>query len=161
MSQYVPELHVHFVSHVGICVADIGRAKRFYMEGLGFQEGALLKVEDRCHGLLGIPESLLMHNQFLRHGNAVIELIQFDRPALLPTTTPRPMNCLGLTHLSFRVRDIDTVAKRLAELGGNILDSTRTVEDQVGPARGYIIFCTDPDGTRIELMDFPDEVSFA
>jgi glyoxylase I family protein len=63
----------------------------------------------------------------------------------------RPVNQLGLTHLNFRVDDVDAVAARLRDLGGTVLEHTRTT---FGPEMDFL-YCTDPDGTRIELMKLP------
>lgn len=153
--------HVQSFSHVGICVTNIERSKRFYCEGLGFSEGVLLHTDDQYHALLGIPEKLMMHNQFIRRGQMMLELIQFDLPALLPGPALRSLNQLGLTHLSFRVADINIVSKSLESLGGKILHDTRVTMSLAENVSGEIIMCTDPDGTRVELMHFPDSVAFA
>jgi lactoylglutathione lyase len=62
------------------------------------------------------------------------------------------MNQLGLTHLSFRVDDLAGVAARIEALGGQLVPSTRTSLDLGGTALDFV-YCTDPDGVRIELMD--------
>lgn len=120
----------------------------------------MLHSDNQYHGLFGIPDKLMMRSQFLRLGQMLLELIQFDEPPLLPGPALRPLNQLGLTHLSFRVTDIDMVSRELESLGGKILETTRTVVELPGTAPGKLIFCTDPDGTRIELMNFPEDVSF-
>lgn len=51
-----------------------------------------------------------------------------------------------VTHLTFMVRDIDSVATRLVEHGGTILEHTDVT---IGVR---LLFLTDPDGTRIELI---------
>jgi len=61
------------------------------------------------------------------------------------------MNQLGLTHLSFRVDDLEAVAQKIEEMGGTVHTGTRTT---FGPTLDFI-YCTDPDGVRIELMCLP------
>ena len=56
---------------------------------------------------------------------------------------PRPMNALGLTHLSLRVGDLDATLAALEGLGAKVLRATRTPQ---------AVFVSDPDGTRIELV---------
>lgn len=158
MKNYDASQFVQRFSHVGICVTDIEKSQAFYAKGLGFHEGASIKVENNYQNLLGIPGDMAFQSLFMRNGDMVIELIEFITPELSPTTVPRPMNQVGLTHLSFRVRDVDTVSKALESLGGKILHSTRTYEAQFS---GEVLFCTDLDGTRIELMAYPDNVIFA
>lgn len=65
------------------------------------------------------------------------------------------MNQLGITHLSLRVDDVDRVASTIEEMGGAVVRSTRTTFDGRG-VRLDFLYCTDPDGVRIELMDLPD-----
>ena len=63
------------------------------------------------------------------------------------------MNQLGLTHLSLRVADLDAVARVVESLGGTVVAGTRTTFD-TSDALDFV-YCTDPDGTRIELMHLP------
>jgi lactoylglutathione lyase len=64
------------------------------------------------------------------------------------------MNQLGLTHLSLRVDDLDVVGAVIESLGGSVLSDTRTT---MGSAEAVLdfVYCTDPDGVRIELMHLP------
>ncbi len=59
------------------------------------------------------------------------------------------MNPLGLTHLSFRVDDLDAVSARIQAAGGGLLPDTRL--ELPGPTR--VIMAFDPDGTRLELIE--------
>jgi predicted enzyme related to lactoylglutathione lyase len=68
---------------------------------------------------------------------------------------PRRLGCRGgpgLTHLSFRVPDVAGTAARIVELGGAVIESSRTTIDLGGSALEFL-HCTDPDGVRVELMD--------
>ena len=42
--------------------------------------------------------------------------------------------------------------ERIVELGGAVVESSRTVID-LGGSELEFVYCTDPDGVRIELMD--------
>jgi lactoylglutathione lyase len=68
------------------------------------------------------------------------------------------MTELGFTHLSFRVEDVDGLTDAIVAAGGTFVESTRTVLGSVeDPTSGRFIYLTDPDGTRIELMqNVPD-----
>ena len=65
------------------------------------------------------------------------------------------MNQLGLTHLSIRVDDVAAVAATLEALGGTVLADSRTTFDLPGASLDFV-YCTDPDGVRIELMHLPE-----
>lgn len=146
-------------SHVGICVTDLACAMQFYGEGLGFQPGAQVNIENTVQNLVGVEGDLVMQCQFMRLGDMVIELIQFATPATVKETDrPRAMNRTGFTHLSFRVDDAKEKAAKLEAFGGTIVHSTAVWDEAYG---GNLLFCLDPDGNRIELMDYPSEISFA
>ena len=77
---------------------------------------------------------------------------QVGEPAPFGPRERRAVNQLGLTHLSFRVRDVAGTAARMVELGGAIVETSRTSIDFGGTALEFV-YCTDPDGVRVELMD--------
>jgi len=138
-------------SHFGICVSDLARSVRFYCDALGFEKAESHTIGSEFAQLMDLPE-VAVTSQFIRKGTTSIELLGFTEPAPFGTTTPRAINQLGLTHLSFRVNDVEAAAARVVELGGSILDTSRTTIDLGGTALEFV-YCTDPDGVRIELMD--------
>lgn len=137
-------------SHLGICVADLERSVRFYCEGLGFEGGESHEVGPEFGALMEI-EGVKVRSQFLRREHLAIELLYYEAPGHIGEPQRRPLNQLGLTHLNFRVDDVAAVAERLRGLGATVLEQTRTT---FGPELDFV-YCTDPDGTRIELMKLP------
>ena len=137
-------------SHVGICVSDLERSLRFYCDGLGFAPTQRHEVGPEFGGLMEI-EGVQVRSQFLRKEAMLVELLFYTAPGFVGPADRRPVNQLGLTHLNFRVDDVAAVAARLQELGGTVLEHTRTT---FSPEMDFV-YCTDPDGTRIELMKLP------
>ena len=138
-------------SHFGICVSDLGRSLRFYCEGLGFEKAESHAIGSEFANLMELPE-VAVTSQFIRRDATAIELLAFSEPAPIGERERRAVNQLGLTHLSFRVRDVAATALRLVELGGAVVESSRTQLDLGGAALEFV-YCTDPDGVRVELMD--------
>lgn len=138
------------VNHVGICVSDLERSRRFYVEALGFRPWWELDVPDSSAGpLLQLPTPLGAHATYLTNGRFVLELIHYrDRPAARPPGE-RTMGDVGLTHLSLAVADMDAALANVEVLGGEVLRST----DMGGAA----IMVRDPDGQLLELttLRFP------
>jgi catechol 2,3-dioxygenase-like lactoylglutathione lyase family enzyme len=133
------------VSHVGLCTADLERSVRFYTEALGFALEHYADVGEPFDVLAELPAIRGRAGFFLQDGLR-LELLGYQNPAVVGPSERRPMNQLGLTHLSLLVDDLDTVVERIERLGGRSLPHTR-----LSLPTGDMIFCTDPDGVRIEL----------
>jgi catechol 2,3-dioxygenase-like lactoylglutathione lyase family enzyme len=142
-------------SHIGLCVTDLDRSVRFYVEGLGFEAAESWTIGAEYGALMELP-GVELTSQFLRRDGNAIELLHYRSPGVVGPAERRPVNQLGLTHLCFRVDDVDAVAARLTALGGTVHEHTRTTfPDADGNPQLDFVYCTDPDGTRIELMRLP------
>jgi catechol 2,3-dioxygenase-like lactoylglutathione lyase family enzyme len=140
------------VSHFGICVSDLERSVRFYCEGLGFELVQSHTVGDEFGRLMEVDD-VVLQSRFVRRDGVSIELLRFDSPGHTGEPVRRPMNQLGLTHLSLRVEDLDAVAEAIESHGGAVVPGTRTT---FGTSNELdFVYCTDPDGVRIELMYLP------
>jgi catechol 2,3-dioxygenase-like lactoylglutathione lyase family enzyme len=138
-------------SHFGICVGDLERSLRFYCGALGFEKAESHEIGSEFARLMDLPH-VAVTSQFIRRGPTAIELLAFEEPAPFGGRERRAINQLGLTHLSFRVQDVAATTARIVELGGAVVESSRTVID-LGGASLEFVYCTDPDGVRVELMD--------
>ncbi len=137
-------------SHVGICTSDLERSVRFYQEALGFEHlTAIEGLGAPFDSLLELPGSRLDVVQ-LTCGAMKIELLGFPELEVSGDGERCPMNRLGFTHMTLVVDDLDATVGRICELGGAVHPET-----EVDSPHGRILFCTDPDGVRIELMQAP------
>ncbi len=134
------------VSHIGICSADVERSLRFYTQALGFEQGdSIDEVGPPFDELLELPGARCKVH-YVKSGGLTLELVGFAT-GVVGSHERRPMNQLGFTHLTVLVTDIDSVAARVEAFGGRVHPETR-IDSPYGP----ILFCTDPDGVRIELF---------
>ena len=126
-------LPVTNLSHVCIAVTDIERSLAWYREHLGFD--VLFDVELAGPSMTAVTGEDGAAGRMVGGlvGGAVVELLQL-------THAPRS----GYTNLSFRVEDLDA-AHATAPEPGEIVD--------IGGVRMF--FVEDPDGTPIEVIEFP------
>lgn len=122
--------------HVGLAVADLGRAVAWYEEAFGF-----------AHESTGeVPEGIRIAFVATAAGER-LEL--FEIPVELPTWEG-PIHALrsGVPHVGITVTDIDESFARAVALGGRAV-----WEPRPSPRPGRrIAFLTDPDGNLIELL---------
>jgi catechol 2,3-dioxygenase-like lactoylglutathione lyase family enzyme len=81
----------------------------------------------------------------------VLELLQFQRPGTVGTPTRRSMNALGHTHINYYVRDFEQTLADVVRHGGAVHAVTRLESQMADGTRCPMVYCTDPDGTRIEV----------
>ena len=139
-------------SHVGICVTDVEASLQFYRDFLGFQPVHELEIQGEATARLLRLEKVELRAVFLERDGVRIELLHYATPGYIGEPTPRAMNQIGLTHLSIQVGDIDEVLAGVEPAGGRVLKETVVSVEQTG-ARA--VFLTDPDGTLIELVQWP------
>jgi lactoylglutathione lyase len=130
-------------NHVGQCVSDLDRSKRFYIELLDFElEREIRPPDDLSAQLLRLKPPLGMTASYLRRDGLVLELLHFAA-AGTRHHPPRVVNEAGLTHVSISVDDVDAVLRRVPEFGGQVLADTNI---------GMGCFIRDPDGQLVEIL---------
>jgi lactoylglutathione lyase len=130
-------------NHVGQCVVELERSKRFYVELLGFTvEREIQPPDDLSAQLLRLPPPLGMTACYLRRDGLVLELLHFASTPVREHS-PRAMNEPGLTHVSLSVDDVDGVLAGVEQYGGEVLTDTNI---------GFGVFVRDPDGQLVEIL---------
>ena len=128
-------------SHIGLCVTDLERSRRFYEEVFGFRSAFQLRTDGpETPQLLRLDAPLTLDAVYLWLDGLVLELLAFDRMA---RTSPRVMNEPGLTHLSLFVEDLDATLDAVGQYGGRVRADTNI---------GIAVFVEDPDGQAIEVI---------
>jgi catechol 2,3-dioxygenase-like lactoylglutathione lyase family enzyme len=131
------------VNHLGHCVTDLARSRRFYEELLGFEFWREFSPpQEKSAKLLALEPPLGSTVCFLRRDGFVLELIHYSEPAHRPPPRRRELDEPGLTHLSLSC-DVGEVCARVADYGGEVLTET-DIE--------VAVFIRDPDGQLIELL---------
>lgn len=125
-------IRVLAVNHVSLLVSDTARALGFYHDLLGIPL-------DTSRPALGFPGA------FLRLGKVQIHLLELaaDGPPGV-----RPEHAGRDRHLALDIADLDTALAALDAAG---------IEYTLSRSGRRALFCRDPDGNGIELLELPGE----
>jgi lactoylglutathione lyase len=135
--------HQTVFNHVGLCVTDRDRSRRFYEGLLGFQFWWELELPDegtatllQLTGPIGVRATYLVRDGF------VLELIDYTKRDV-KAGPRRVMDEVGLTHMSLSVSDLPVVLAQVESFGGTVVEESSTA---------HFAMIRDPDGQLIELL---------
>jgi catechol 2,3-dioxygenase-like lactoylglutathione lyase family enzyme len=135
--------HRTVFNHVGLCVVDRERSRRFYEDLLGFKFWWEIEPpDDGTDQLLQLAKPLGLHATYLVRDGLVLELLDYSEREV-HAGPDRVMDQVGLTHVSLSVSDLGDVLAMVEDVGGSVV--TGTVSEQSAMIR-------DPDGQLIELL---------
>jgi lactoylglutathione lyase len=130
-------------NHVGLCVTDTTRSRRFYESLLGFEFWWELEPPDEgTDQLLQLRRPIGLHATYLVRDGLVLELLNYSQRTA-HAGPDRVMDEVGLTHLSLSVADLGDVLATVQSYGGSVVEGT--VSEQSAMIR-------DPDGQLLELL---------
>ena len=135
-------------SHVGITVSNFNRFVQFYWDVFGCPlVGVADTPPDRVRGFFGVdaPAPTCKIGWVRAPGGGVIEIFDF-RPQLPPEQVT--WNRVGLTHISFNVRNTQKWHDYLVRKGVEVLGPP-----EQSPRGHTFFFAKDMDGNLIEIMD--------
>ena len=134
------------VNHVGVVVSDLDAGLAFFIDVLGFEaivgrSGNLSPLNDIQTRRFGVHPEASGRYAFVRLGDSVIELLQWDAPDQNRTA---PLNSdLGGRHLAINVSNMPAALDRLRQIAGV---SVREPNDA-----GFV-YCATPLGLEIQLI---------
>jgi len=143
--------------HVGITVADLDRAIRFYNGVLGLElrsEPSPVFDDASLGPAVGVPGAALRQVN-LALGDTTLELLEYTAPPS-PISAPLPQNALGAQHVAFHVDDIEAKVRELSERGVEFFSEVNVVDDGVLAGWRWIYFA-DPEGNALELVEIAYE----
>lgn len=137
------------VHHVAISTPDLDRLKAFYCNGFGFKEVSRAEWPvgtEQINRVMGVGDTAAL-TVMLELTDFCLELFQFSQPEPPLALDRRPVHHHGITHLCFRVADIDNEYQRLLELGADF----HCQPQDFGAEKAT--YGRDPDGNVFELQE--------
>jgi catechol 2,3-dioxygenase-like lactoylglutathione lyase family enzyme len=139
--------------HVGITVKDLDASIRFYHDVLGLQfsnEPSPWFDAPELGPAVGVPGAGLRQVSLLL-GDTTLELLEYKSPPS-QTTKPLDSNCIGASHVAFRVDDIEATKAELEAKGIEFFSDVNVVDEGVLAGWRWVYF-SDPDGYPLELVE--------
>ena len=130
------------LDHVGLNVADLDAAERWYAEAFGYERDVALRLD-----ALELDIVMLIHPE---RGDR-LELLHRpgSAPGLRATDPPQAVLTQGFGHVAFDVQGVDAAYDRLVRMGARAVMTPRpSPEPSVRMA-----FVADPEGNLVELLD--------
>lgn len=135
--------------HCGVVVSDIEKSLHFYRDLLGMEIQVDMLEEgdfiDTISGLKGIKVRTV--KMTTSEGTMRIELLKYFSHKG-KERKDYEIQDLGASHIAFTVNDIEFEYKRLKKEGVNFISSPQLSVDK----KHKVVFCHDPDGVPIELV---------
>lgn len=117
--------HKTVFNHVGLCVTDRARSRRFYEGLFGFAFWWELEPQDDgTDRLLQLSKPIGLHATYLIRDGFVLELLDYSRREIQAGPT-RAMDHIGLTRLSLSVSDLRDVLEMVDSFGGSVVEGRR------------------------------------
>jgi catechol 2,3-dioxygenase-like lactoylglutathione lyase family enzyme len=133
-----PTSRTEGVHHVGLTVPQVGEAKTFFIEGLGFEQ---------------VGEKPEYPAVFVSDGTTMITLWQAEDPASAVPFDRRRV--IGLHHLALRVADAEALAAVHADLQGRDDVSIEFAPESLGGGPVQHMMCRIPGNIRLEIIAPP------
>ena len=141
-------MKVRSFSHTGITVSDFNKAVQFYWEVFGCPlVGVADTPTERVRSFFGVdaPAPTCRIGWIRVPGGAVLEVFELQ-PQEAPVSVP--WQRVGLTHISFNVRNLQRWHDDLTSKGVECLG-----KPERSPRGHSFFFAKDFDGNLIEMMD--------
>lgn len=143
------------VSHIAICVRDVDRSLAFYRDILGMRV-TLDQVQDTTAG--GLPHVYHQARKtrrtvHLRYGAGPTTpfLVITSHPNDEASGHPIKLDQIGISHLSFTVKDVKALAADLIAKGVQLAAPMEAFTNAQGNVSSLFVY--DPDGILVQFDD--------
>ncbi len=116
------------LNHVALSVPDIDEALTYYTETMGFTEA--FRVNDDS-------------------GNVQLVYVQISAATFVELQQANEQRPPGVNHFGLQVEDMEAATATFKERGADVS------EIRIGGTKSILSNITDPNGVRVELLEFP------
>jgi len=140
------------IRHTGLVVYDLEKAIHFYRDILGLKvQRQMQEFGSFIDNLLGIKGVRLKTVKMAAGDGGLLELLNFQSS---PTAErQRRINQIGYSHIAFTVDDLEYEYQRLKKIGIKFDSAPQVSPDKLA----RVVFCRDPEGNHIELVQMIDK----
>lgn len=147
--------------HANVVCSDLSTSLNFYVDILGGKAHEIFESGDSdLRACMGVGEegassyrAALVEFGDTR-GGPYLDLVEWIGSPLPGRRPPLQAQDLGLARVALEVSDLEAWEKYLRDSDVPIVGPMQ--EERVGPWTLRLLLCRDPDGTLIELAEFPE-----
>jgi len=139
------------IRHIGIVVNNIDKSLSFYRGLLGFE---VVRDMDEKGNIIDVflnMKGVNVRTVKLKDSNGImIELLKFySHPKDLNLNVDNQLVNIGCSHFALTIDNLDKLYQKLKKKKVYFLSEPQTTSDN----GVKVVFCKDPDGTFIELVE--------
>lgn len=136
------------IRHVGIVVTNLDKALEFYKDILGFYVvRKMYETGEYIDNLLALKGVKVKTIKLAADDENLIELLYFESHSRKAIN--KDVCDIGYSHVAFTVENLGYEYKRLKKKGVKFYCSPQISPDK----RVKVVFCRDPEGNIIELVE--------
>jgi len=143
------------IDRMGLSVANLGVAQRFYIDALGFRAvSSEVRQGEAFYAVIG-GDDASARVAVIQLGEQTVELVQFAN-AGEAYPEPRAANDPWFQHFAIAVHNMDRAFAQLSQVGAQAI--SREGPQRLPPSTGDVTAYKfrDPDGHPLELSEAPD-----
>ena len=142
---------------VGLGVRDLARMREFYETVMGCEFVSEVTVPAAKASQAALSNCAYTVVRLQTSYGERIKLLASENPAPLQGHEGPILACPNAAYLTFIVDDINAAIARLQAAGVELLTGPERIEVRPGT---YLVFCKDPEGHVLEIVEYDDMASY-
>jgi len=145
--------------HTGITVSNLERALAFWRDVLGFElSHTAHQTGEMAREITGVEAAEIKLAVVKAPGGHKVELLEYLGPADRKRhVNLRPCD-VGSVHVAFIIEDLDAILSVINASGWKAAGKPQTLQSGQNAGK-RVVYVRDPDGTTIEFMQTPEDIS--